>query len=133
MYRSGDGAESWEKNETGLASGFGFPIVLDDASRFLFAAPLEGDQYRLPSGGALQIFRSTDAGDSWHSASAGLPAEHAYGGVLRGAMAVDNLNPGGVYFGTTSGTLHVSRDLGESWMNLPVILPRILHVSAWAE
>ena len=70
-------------------------------------------------------------GDSWHSASEGLPAKHAYGGVLRGAMAVDNLRPGGVYMGTTSGTLHASRDLGESWTNLPVTLPRILHVSAW--
>ena len=46
-------------------------------------------------------------------------------------MAVDNLDPGGVYFGTTSGSLHASSDLGESWTNLPAILPRILHVSAW--
>ena len=58
MYRSGDGAESWEKNETGLASGFGFPIVLDDASRFLFAAPLEpvtgGVRDLTASGGSLR-------------------------------------------------------------------------------
>ena len=133
MYRSRDGAESWEKNEDGLATSFGFPIVLDRASRYLFAVPLEADQYRLPVGGALKVVRSTDGGDSWHSASEGLPAQHAYGGVLRGAMAVDNLEPGGVYMGTTSGTLHVSRDLGDSWTNLPVNLPRILHVSAWVE
>ena len=133
MYRSPDGAESWERNECGLDSGFGFPIVLDDASGFLFAVPLEADQYRIPAGGALRVFRSTDGGDSWHSASAGLPARHAYGAVLRGAMAVDNLDPGGVYIGTTSGTLHASGDLGESWTGLPVILPRILHLSAWVE
>ncbi|MYH54007.1 MAG: hypothetical protein F4139_13855 [Gemmatimonadetes bacterium] len=131
MYRSRDGGESWEKNEAGLATSFGFPIVLDRASRYLFAVPLEADQYRLPVGGVLQVVRSTNGGDSWHSASEGLPAEHAYGGVLRGAMAVDNLPPGGVYMGTTSGTLHVSTDLGENWTNLPVTLPRILHVSAW--
>ena len=131
MYRSVDGGESWERNQSGLPSTFGFPIVLDDASRYLFSVPLEADQYRLPVGGALQVFRSTDEGDSWHSASAGLPEVHAYGGVLRGAMAVDNLDPGGVCMGTTSGTLHMSRDLGESWTNLPVILPRILHLSAW--
>ena len=131
MYRSGDGGERWEKNEHGLPSGFGFPIVMDGATRYLFAVPLEADQYRLPAGGAIQVFRSTDRGDSWHSASAGLPAEHAYGGVLRGAMSVDNLDPGGVYIGTTSGTLHMSRDLGDSWTNLPVMLPRVLHLSAW--
>ena len=133
MYRSRDGGELWEKNENGLATAFGFPIVLDRASRYLFAVPLEADQYRLPVGGALQVVRSTDGGDSWHSASKGLPAEHAYGGVLRGAMAVDDLEPGGVYMGTTSGTLHVSRDLGDSWTNLAVSLPRILHLSAWVE
>ncbi|MDE2763915.1 MAG: exo-alpha-sialidase [Gemmatimonadota bacterium] len=133
MYRSRDGGELWEKNENGLATAFGFPIVLDRASRYLFAVPLEADQYRLPVGGALKVVRSTDGGDSWHTASEGLPAEHAYGGVLRGAMAVDDLEPGGVYMGTTSGTLHVSRDLGESWTNLAVSLPRVLHVSAWVE
>ncbi len=133
MFRSSDGAESWERNENGLETSFGFPIVIDRASEFLFAVPLEGDQYRVPKGGALRVFRSTDGGDSWQSASSGLPQSNAWGTVLRGAMAVDNLAPGGVYFGTTSGTLHASADLGESWSSLPVILPRILHVSAWAE
>ena len=133
MFRSGDGAQSWERNEDGLEAAFGFPIVIDRASRYLFAVPLEADQYRVPVGGALQVYRSTDAGDSWHSASAGLPAADSWGTVLRGAMAVDNLDPGGVYFGTTSGTLHASADLGESWTNLPVILPRVLHVSAWVD
>ena len=131
MFRSGNGAESWERNEDGLEAVFGFPVVIDRASKFLFAVPLEADQYRVPVGGALQVYRSSDGGDSWHSASAGLPAADSWGTVLRGAMAVDNLEPGGVYFGTTSGTLHASTDLGESWTNLPAILPRVLHVSAW--
>ncbi len=133
MFRSADGGNAWERNERGLDAAFGFPLVIDRASRHLFAVPLEADQYRVPVGGALQVFRSTDGGDSWHSASAGLPAAHAWGTVLRGAMAVDNLDPGGVYFGTTAGTLHASADLGESWTNLPVTLPRILHVSAWVD
>ena len=133
MYRSRDGADSWQRNEDGLDSSFGFPIVLDRSSRFLFAVPQESDQYRVPVGGALRVMRSTDGGDSWHSASKGLPVVHAFGTVLRGAMSADHLEPGGVYMGTTSGTLHVSNDLGESWTNLPVVLPRILHVSAWVE
>ena len=133
MFRSLDGAENWERNEEGLETAFGFPVAIDRASGFLFAVPLEADQYRVPADGALRVFRSTDRGDSWHSASAGLPAANAYGTVLRGAMAVDDMEPGGVYFGTTSGTLHASADLGGSWTNLPVILPRILHVSAWAQ
>ena len=113
MYRSGDGGgDCGKRTKTDSRTSFGFPIVLDRASRYLFAVPLEADQYRLPVEGALKVVRSKDGGESWHSASDGLPAEHAYGGVLRGAMAVDNLEPGGIYMGTTSGTLHVSRDLG---------------------
>ena len=133
MFRSRDGGDSWERNENGLETAFGFPIVLDRASRFLFAVPQESDQHRVPVDGALRVMRSTDGGESWQTSSQGLPATNAYGTVLRGAMAVDDLDPGGVYMGTTSGTLHASSDLGESWTNLPVVLPRILHVSAWVE
>lgn len=133
MFRSADGGDRWERNEQGLPSGFGFPIAIDRATKALFAAPQESDQRRLPAGGALRVFRSADGGDSWRSASDGLPSRNFFGTVLRGAMALDGLAPGGVYFGTSAGTLHASADLGESWTNLPVALPRVLHVSAWAE
>lgn len=133
MYRTFDGGDHWERNENGLSSGFGFPVVIDRGGRAIFAAPQESDERRVPVGGALQVFRSTDGGDSWRPASQGLPGAHAYGTVLRGAMAMDALDPPGVYFGTTAGTVHASRDLGESWTNLPVALPRVLHLSAWAE
>ncbi len=133
MFRSADGGDRWERNETGLPSAFGFPIVIDRPTKALFVVPQESDQRRLPPGGALQVFRSVDGGDSWQSASNGLPARNFFGTVLRGAMAVDDLEPGGVYFGTSAGTVHASADLGESWTTLPVALPRVLHVSAWAE
>ncbi len=133
MYRSTDGGDFWERNEDGLPTAFGFPIVIDAGGSALFAVPQESDEHRVPAGGALRVFRSTDRGDSWHSASAGLPSANAWGTVLRGAMCVDDLEPAGVYMGTTSGTMHASSDLGDSWTNLPVTFPRILHVSAWSQ
>lgn len=133
MFRTEDGADTWERNEDGLPAAFGFPIVIDRKTKRLFVAPQQSDEHRIPVDNRLQVFRSTDLGESWHSASAGLPPANSFGTVLRGAMAVDNLDPGGVYFGTTSGTVHASTDLGESWSNLPVTLPRVYHVSAWAE
>lgn len=133
MYRSSDGGDNWERNENGLPSGFGFPIVTDSRGKQIFAAPLESDEYRLPVDGSLGIYRSTDSGDSWHRASEGLPAANSYGAVLRGAMAADRRDPVGLYVGTTAGTVHVSQDGGESWINLPVTLPRILHVSVWED
>lgn len=133
MYRSTDGGDHWERNENGLPSAFGFPVVIDPGGRALFAVPQESDEHRVPAGGALRVFRSADRGDSWRSASAGLPSANAWGTVLRGAMCVDDLDPGGVYVGTTAGTVHASADLGENWINLPVHFPRILHMSAWSE
>ena len=48
-------------------------------------------------------------------------------------MAVDGLDPGGVYFGDTSGNVYASPDLGDHWIRLPGTLPRVLSVEAYAE
>jgi hypothetical protein len=133
MFRTGDGGEHWERCENGLASWFGFPIVMERRTKTLFVSPLESDEYRMPSDGRLEVYRSTDGGDHWASASRGLPDRHAYMGVLRGAMSVDDLDPCGVYLGTTSGHVYVSADGAESWTALPCILPRVLSVDAYVD
>src|SRR3990167_4786369 len=102
MYRTRDGGDSWERTENGLSSG-----------------------------GRLRVYRSLTCGDSWEPLGRGLPEEHAYALVLRGAMAVDGLDPAGVYFGTTAGGLYASRDGGQTWQALPVTLPRVLCVAAF--
>jgi photosystem II stability/assembly factor-like uncharacterized protein len=132
MFRSRDGGESWERIENGLASWFGFPIAIHRPSKALFVIPLESDEYRTPVDGRLRVYRSRDGGDSWQALERGLPQEHAYMGVLRGALAADELSPAGVYFGTTAGTVYASADGGDSWRQLPGILPRVLSVSAFA-
>ena len=58
----------------------------------------------------------------------GLPQQNAYFGVLRQAMAADRLEPAGVYFGTSSGTLFASADEGDSWMPIAEHLPTISSV-----
>jgi photosystem II stability/assembly factor-like uncharacterized protein len=133
MYRTRDGGETWTKNEEGLASWFGFPIAMDARSRTLFSFPLESDEYRLPVDGKCRVYRSRTRGDSWEPVGAGLPDEPYYGSVLRGAMAVDGLDPAGVYVGSTSGDVFVSADGGDSWQPLPLRLPRVLSVAAYAE
>ena len=57
---------------------------------------------------AAAVWRTRDAGASWQALREGLPQANAYFGVLRQAMAVDRLEPAGVYFGTSGGA---SRDL----------------------
>jgi hypothetical protein len=58
----------------------------------------------------------------------GLPQSDCYVNVLRDAMALDALDPCGVYFGTTGGQLYASADSGDNWTALASSLPRILSV-----
>jgi photosystem II stability/assembly factor-like uncharacterized protein len=133
MYVTRNGGDTWEAAENGLPSGFGFPIAVDRTSGRVYAAPLESDEHRMPVDGALRVFRSGDGAASWQALAAGLPQTRAYMGVLRGALDVDALDPCGVYFGTTAGTVHFSADGGDSWRTLPCTLPRVLSVSAFVE
>jgi hypothetical protein len=48
--------------------------------------------------------------------------------VLREGMAADMLEPAGVYFGTTGGTLYASSDGGAPWRPIAEGLPRIQWV-----
>jgi photosystem II stability/assembly factor-like uncharacterized protein len=133
MFLSRDGGETWRRIEEGLDSWFGFPIALHGATRTIFTVPLESDEYRMPADGRFRVARSRDDGASWEHLANGLPQEHAYMGVLRGAMEVDALEPCGVYVGTTAGTVFVSRDAGDSWSQMPCCLPRILWVSVFTD
>ena len=69
-----------------------------------------------------------DGGASWQAVRKGLPRKDAYFSVWRQAMAVDRLEPAGVYFGTGTGALFASRDEGESWECLAQYLPGISSV-----
>jgi photosystem II stability/assembly factor-like uncharacterized protein len=133
MYRTRDGGDHWERIENGLASWFGFPIAIDPHTRTLFAFPMESDEYRLPVGGKFRVYRSRDGGDSWEGLGRGLPEQLTYAGVLRGAMAVDGLDPAGVYVGSTAGEVFASADGGDSWQELPCTVPRVLSVRAYRE
>jgi hypothetical protein len=57
-----------------------------------------------------------------------LPQENCYVNVLRDAMAVDQLDPCGVYFGTTGGQVYCSPDGGDSWAPIVRDLPHVLSV-----
>jgi hypothetical protein len=50
--------------------------------------------------------------------------------VLRDAMAVDTLDPGGVYFGTSGGQVYASADGGDRWTAVVHDLPAVLSVEA---
>jgi hypothetical protein len=60
----------------------------------------------------------------------GLPQKGAYETVLRDAMAVDSLDPHGLYFGTRSGQLYGSADEGKTWKKILEGLPAVVCVKS---
>jgi photosystem II stability/assembly factor-like uncharacterized protein len=138
VYRSDDAGDTWRVIENGLPvselsdghrCSFGFPIVLDRNSGNAFVAPLDGDNFRMPRNGQLAVYRTAD-GDRWSPQTKGLPA-NSFTAVLRGAMAADQLSPGGVYFGTSSGSVFATCDLGDSWREISSGLPRIQSIEVF--
>ncbi|HWA02488.1 MAG TPA: hypothetical protein VG819_03065 [Rhizomicrobium sp.] len=139
VHRSDDGGDTWTVIEDGLPvtelsdghrCSFGFPSVMDRKSGNVFVVPLDGDNYRFPRDGKLAVYRTSN-GRPWEPKTKGLP-DNCFTAVLRGSMAADQLEPGGIYFGTASGTVFGSADCGESWTAIATGLPRITHVEAYA-
>jgi photosystem II stability/assembly factor-like uncharacterized protein len=130
VWRSTDGGRSWGDITIGLPSTFGFPICVHPREPdTLWTIPLNGDSSgRFPPDAAAAVWRSRDGGRTWTDMRAGLPQEACYFTVLRQAMARDERNPAGVYFGTNSGSVFGSLDEGETWQELARHLPTILSV-----
>ena len=130
IQRSDDGGLSWRSIENGLPSSFGFPVAAHprDPDR-LFLAPLNGaDLGRYPPDGKAAIWRSDDGGATWSAKRDGLPQSGAFFGVMRQALATDEMTPAGVYFGTSNGTVFASADEGESWACIARDLPAISSI-----
>jgi photosystem II stability/assembly factor-like uncharacterized protein len=76
------------------------------------------------------VYATGDGGQSWQRRDAGLPTSQAWWTVKRQAMSADPLQPVGLYFGTTSGELWMSRDEGLHWQCIARHLPEIYAVEA---
>jgi hypothetical protein len=129
LYRSDDRGETWIDIANGVPSDFGFPIAVhpnDGDSAWII--PLESDEFRCTPEGKLRVYRTRDAGGSWEPLANGLPQSDAYETILRDALAVDALDPVGVYFGTRNGKLFGSADEGRSWTEIAGGLPPIVAV-----
>jgi photosystem II stability/assembly factor-like uncharacterized protein len=131
LYRSDDGGRSWQDIARGVPSDFGFAMAMHPHDpETVYIVPIESDEFRCTPEGRLRVYRTRDAGASWEPLTRGLPQRDAFETVLRDAMAVDTMNPAGVYFGTRSGRLWGSKDGGASWSLIREGLPPIVCVRA---
>lgn len=130
VYRSDDGADSWQDVGGALPSDFGFPLVVDpDDPDTVYVIPLESDEFRATPEARCRVYRSTDGGASWSGLTEGLPQGDAYLTVLRDAFTA-SADPAGLFFGTRTGELFGSLDSGEHWSTLAAHLPPVLSVRA---
>jgi hypothetical protein len=131
VLRSDDAGESWREVSGNLPSDFGFVIdVHAHEPETIYVVPIKSDSEHFPPEGRLRVYRSRTGGDAWEPLTEGLPQKDCYVNVLRDAMAVDALDPCGVYFGTTGGQVYASADAGQSWAPIVRDLPAVLSVEA---
>ena len=129
VLRSDDAGDSWQEISGNLPSDFGFPIeVHAHEPDTIYVVPIKSDSEHYPPDGKLRVYRSRTGGNEWEALTKGLPQENCYVNVLRDAMAVDELDPCGIYFGTTGGQVYGSADGGDSWEPIVRDLPAVLSV-----
>jgi photosystem II stability/assembly factor-like uncharacterized protein len=129
VMRSDDAGESWREVSGNLPSDFGFPIdVHAHEPETIYVVPIKSDSEHYPPDGKLRVYRSRTGGNEWEALTKGLPQRDCYVNVLRDAMAVDALEPCGVYVGTTGGQVYGSADGGDTWAPIVRDLPSVLSV-----
>jgi photosystem II stability/assembly factor-like uncharacterized protein len=131
LYRSDDAGDSWRDIANGVPSDFGFCMAVHPHDPdTVFIVPLESDGFRCVPERKLRVYRTSNGGQAWKPLAKGLPQKNAYETVLRDSLAVDTLDPAGVYFGTRSGKVFASRDGGHSWFRIAETLPAVTCVRA---
>ncbi|MGA8810825.1 MAG: exo-alpha-sialidase, partial [Thermoanaerobaculia bacterium] len=131
LYRTDDRGETWTDIANGVPSDFGFAVGVHPTDPdTAWIVPLESDGFRCTPEGKLRVYKTDNAGKKWKPMTKGLPQDGAYETILRDAMAVDALEPAGVYFGTRNGKLFGSNDEGKRWSELADGLPAVVSVKA---
>jgi hypothetical protein len=134
VNKSIDAGDNWFAIEKGLGADgderFGFPMAVSRTGE-LFVFPLKDSEHRVARDGRMVVYRSDDRGESWAPVAGDFSPTTSYVNVLRDGMAVDSLDPYGLYFGTSSGELFYSLDRGDSWQTIPGRFPRITCVKTW--
>jgi hypothetical protein len=136
IYRLDRPSTQWRRignNMPKAVGDIGFPMVVhprDADTAWVF--PMDGTSVwpRTSPDGKPAVYGTRDGGESWQRLAAGLPASEAWWTVKRQAMTADSQDAVGLYFGTTSGELWMSRDEGSRWDCIAQHLPEIYAVEA---
>lgn len=105
LYKTMDGAQTWQRIGTGLPDQMFSDLVLDfSIPDVLYVASRQG------------IHKSDDGGQTWQAVNAGL------GNLNIRALALSPINSQVVYAGTNGAGLYRSYDGGKTWEPVPLVL-----------
>ena len=125
IFRSDNGGENWQELLDVPPSVFGFAVAVHptdpDTAWFV---PAIKDEQRVPVDARVVVTRTRDAGRTFEVLNQGLPDKNAYDLVYRHALDVAG-NGAQLAFGSTTGSLWVSEDQGDSWQTVSEHLPPV--------
>ena len=128
VYRSVDGAATWQDVPEPALSKFGFAVAVDpkDAQTAWFV-PAVKDEARVPVGARLAVTRTRDGGKTFEALREGLPPAPAYDLIYRHGLAIDASGER-LAMGSTTGGLWISENRGDTWQCVSAHLPPVYAV-----
>lgn len=127
VFRSTNKGASWEE-VTPPPSKFGFAAAIHPVDpNTAWLVPLVKDECRVPVDGKVVVTRTRDGGQSFDVLCNGLPQANAYDVVFRHGFDID-ASGDVLAMGSTTGSLWLTADQGDSWKTLSKHLPPIYCV-----
>jgi hypothetical protein len=128
VFHSKDGARTFQEIKHVPPAVFGFGVAVHpknpDTAWFI---PATKDEKRIPVEGKVVAARTRDGAKTFEVLRKGLPQEHAYDLTLRHALDIDGSGDR-LAFGSTTGSLWVTEDGGDSWQTVGEHLPPVYAV-----
>ena len=124
IYFTKNGGKLWTEVflKKGISS-YGFSLAIDEKNPARsWVIPVESDQRRVAPDLKLEVFETTNFGQSWKSVSKGLPIIHSFDIVLRKSFKrKENL----MIFGTTNGNLFYTLEETPYWQLISSHLTKV--------
>jgi hypothetical protein len=128
VFRSNDGLETCTEIQNISPSHYGFAVAVHPHNPDMaWFVPMLKDEARYPVDGRLTVTKTVDGGQTFAAVRRGLPQQDAYDLVYRHGLAVDETGRR-LAMGSTTGSLWISQDSGDSWMLVSAHLPPIYLV-----
>jgi photosystem II stability/assembly factor-like uncharacterized protein len=109
-------------------TSFGFAVAVHPQEPgTAWFVPGVKDEHRLPPDGKVVVARTRDSGKSYEILRNGLPQDHAYDLTYRHGLDIDD-SGNRLAFGSTTGSLWITEDQGDSWQAISEHLPPIYCV-----